>query len=154
MGSFNVGNNGSDIICRNNSLLISDNCYYDTEWNVDVPQGVIKTNTNDRKDGALCYILNGSRKENNMVWHQNLGIDPFPVPDSGHNSVYLWMDGTYHNDEEDKIAEIKDQNTKNQNEDNAIFDLNGRKLNYTPSILNSQLKRGVYIHNGKKIVKY
>ena len=154
MGSFNVGNNGSDIICRNNSLLISDNCYYDTEWNVDVPQGVIKTNTNDRKDGALCYILNGSRKENNMVWHQNLGIDPFPVPDSGHNSVYLWMDGTYHNDEEDKIAEIKNQNTKNQNEDNAIFDLNGRKLNYTPSILNSQLKRGVYIHNGKKIVKY
>jgi len=37
------------------------------------------------------------------------------------------------------------------NEDDAVYDLNGRKINSQFSTFNSQLKKGIYIHNGKKI---
>jgi hypothetical protein len=37
-------------------------------------------------------------------------------------------------------------------EDGAWYDLSGRKINSQFSILNSQLKKGLYIHNGKKTI--
>ena len=37
------------------------------------------------------------------------------------------------------------------NEVDAVYDLNGRKINSQFSTFNSQLKKGIYIHNGKKI---
>jgi hypothetical protein len=144
MGNYNVGTNGSDVFCRNNSLLIQDNCYYYTNWNVAVPVGVKKTNPSDYKNGALCYQLNGSRQEGEMAWYQNLSVDPFPVPDSRHQPVYLWHDGTYHNDDETAINKIKNDRVKSEKYDDAVYDLSGRKIN-------SQIKKGIYIQNGKKV---
>jgi len=39
------------------------------------------------------------------------------------------------------------------NSDAAIYDLSGRRINSQFSTFNSQLKKGVYIQNGKKISK-
>ena len=154
MGSYNVGVNGSDVICRNNSLLLQENCYYYTDWNADVPMGVKKTSYGDYKNGALCYQLNGSRKDGDMVWYQTLGVDPFPIPDSRHKPVYLWQDGTYRNDEEDGIQEVKSEGVKSEKIVSAIYDLSGRRINSSLFTLHSSLrKKGIYIHNGKKFVR-
>jgi hypothetical protein len=142
MGNFNVGTNGGDIICRNNSLLLQDNCYYFSDWNVDIPRGVKKTNSTDYKNGALCYLLNGNRKDGDMAWYQTLDRDPYPVPDANHLPVYLWHDGTYHNDDETSLTPALSQREGEQ----AVYDLSGRK------IANGQrpIAKGLYIVNGKK----
>lgn len=167
MGTFNVSTNGSDMICRNNSLLLQDNCYYYTNWNAEVPTGVKKTNPADYKSGALCYQLNGSRKDGDMVWYQTLTVDPFPIPDSRHKPVYMWDDGTYHNDDEDAITPIAHSTLNTELYDNAVYDLSGRKVvngsefwvlssgleDKSPSsILNSHLPKGLYIINGRKVL--
>ena len=152
---------------RNNSLLLQDNCYYHTNWNAEVPTGVKKTNPADYKSGALCYQLNGSRKDGDMVWYQTLTVDPFPIPDSRHKPVYMWDDGTYHNDDEDAITPIAHSILNMEHYDNAVYDLSGRKVvngsefwvlssgleDKSPSsILNSHLPKGLYIINGRKVL--
>jgi Kef-type K+ transport system membrane component KefB/subtilisin family serine protease len=42
---------------------------------------------------------------------------------------------------------------KSEESDNAVYDLSGRKINSQFSIFNSQLKKGIYIVNGKKVIK-
>ncbi len=155
MGCFNVSTNGSDVICRNNSLLLQDNCYYYTDWDAGVPTGVKKTSSEEFKNGALCYQLNGSRKDGDMVWYQTLGTDPFPIPDASHKPVYLWTDGSYHNDEEDGIVVVNEPNESYGSEANGIYgtyDLSGRKM-VNGKWLNGKLPKGIYIYNGKKIVR-
>ena len=134
MGSFNVGTNGSDVICRNNSLLLQENCYYFTDWNVGVPMGVKETNQTDYKSGVLCYQLNGSRHNNDMVWFQDLGTDPIPIPDSKHKPVYLWTDGTYHNNDEEEETSLSPPLSNGEGDD-AVYDLSGRIINSSLSTL-------------------
>ncbi|MBO7069644.1 MAG: CotH kinase family protein [Bacteroidaceae bacterium] len=167
-GEFNVSTEGSDVICRRNTLLFQENCYYYNNWNAEVPAGVKKTNPTDLADGTLCYQLNGSRKDNNMAWYQTLAEDPNPFPDSRHKPVYLWQDGSYHNDDEDGIGEVKNERVKNERVATAVYDLAGRKIfNLQPSTTEGSravsekkvampngLKKGIYIINGKKIAGY
>ena len=80
-----------------------------------------------------------------MAWYQDIGVDPFPLPDPSHKPVYLWTDGIYHNDEEDGITETCETN-KAYNQHGA-YDLSGRKM------VNGKLPKGIYIYNGKKLVK-
>ena len=159
-GDFGVGTNGSDIICRNSSMLLQDNCHYYSIWNANVPAGVRRAEELDLKDGTICYLLNGSRKENEMAWYQTLAADPYPVPDSRHLPVYRWQDGTFSNDDETKINE--ELRAKNEEFASAVYDLSGRKLvngselenNSSLFTLHSSFKKGIYIINGKKIVRY
>ena len=49
----------------------------------------------------------------------------------------------------DGIDEIKNEKLKVKNE-NIIYDLNGRSMDFQLSLFNSQLKNGLYIQGGKK----
>ena len=57
------------------------------------------------------------------------------------------------NDEADGIVPIEHSTLNAEHDDNAVYDLSGRQLDSQFSILNSQLKKGIYIQNGKKIVR-
>ena len=57
-------------------------------------------------------------------------------------------------DTEDAIETIHNTELSIHNGTNAVYDLTGRKINPKLSTLNPQLKRGIYIMNGKKIVGY
>ena len=43
-------------------------------------------------------------------------------------------------------------NGNGNGKDGAWYDLSGRKVNSQSSILNSQLPKGIYVHNGRKEV--
>ena len=45
---------------------------------------------------------------------------------------------------------IRNVNLKDNPNDDAWYDLSGRKVNSQSSILNSQLPKGIYVHNGRK----
>ena len=49
------------------------------------------------------------------------------------------------------IAEVKNEGVKSEKYDNAIYDLQGRKIDSSLFTLHSSLKRGLYIVNGKKV---
>ena len=49
------------------------------------------------------------------------------------------------------IAEVKSEGVKSEKYDNAIYDLQGRKIDSSLFTLHSSLKRGLYIVNGKKV---
>jgi len=51
--------------------------------------------------GELCYLLN--QTDNTGIWHQTLGQDSHPVLDASHAKVVLASDGTYHNEDDDKL---------------------------------------------------
>ena len=57
------------MICRNNSLLLQDNCYYYTNWNAEVPTGVKKTNPADYKSGANlpCWAADPNAEVNELI---------------------------------------------------------------------------------------
>jgi hypothetical protein len=57
-------------------------------------------------------------------------------------------------DTEDAIETIHNTELSIHNGTNSVYDLTGRKINPKLSTLNPQLKRGIYIMNGKKIVGY
>jgi len=62
----------------------------------------------------------------------------------------------YFNDVTDEITGISNvmmDYEQNSQKDHAVYDLMGRKVadNYQLSIINCQLPKGIYIHNGKKI---
>ena len=58
----------------------------------------------------------------------------------------------YKEDDEDGVENVNGKGYVNGN-NNAIYDLSGRKIASKLSHLNSHLKKGIYIVNGKKIVK-
>ena len=55
--------------------------------------------------------------------------------------------------EEDPTSLSEELRVKNEESANAVYDLSGRKINSQFSIFNSQLPKGIYIYNGKKILK-
>jgi hypothetical protein len=50
------------------------------------------------------------------------------------------------------IYEVKSERVKSEKYNDAIYDLSGRRVNCQLSPVNSQLKKGLYIQNGKKII--
>ena len=50
------------------------------------------------------------------------------------------------------LSEMKNERVKSEKYDDAIYDLSGRKLNSQLSFVNSQLPKGIYIKNGKKVL--
>ena len=66
----------------------------------------------------------------------------FQVPANA--NVALFMDG-----EPTGIAEVRGKMEEGRGE---VYDLQGRKANSQFSIFNSQLKKGLYIVNGKKLI--
>ena len=53
----------------------------------------------------------------------------------------------------DDATNIENLSPANSEGEGVVYDLSGRKINYHLSTLNSQLKKGIYIVNGKKILK-
>jgi hypothetical protein len=105
--------------------------------------------------GELCYLLNEGYDEGSPVWYQTLGKDDHPVLNASHAQVMLASDGTYFNEDVDGISGP----TPNPSlYGGGIYDLSGRKFNSILSTdsrlstLNSQLKRGFYLINGKKLL--
>ena len=149
-GNFDLASDGNDMLCRNNGLLLSTNCYYNALWDAGIPADAKETNPEALANGSLCCLLNGSRQDDNMVWYQNLGEDPYPVPDATHKPVYLWSDGTCHNDDEDGIHSLitGSPTTSPPRHGEDIYDLSGRKITLRQS------RKGIYIVGGKKIVRH
>ena len=54
---------------------------------------------------------------------------------------------------EDETSLSEELRVKSEESANAVYDLSGRRINSQFSILNSQLPKGVYIVNGKKVLK-
>ena len=117
------------------------NCWSTYEGQL-APGNGTKTNSyeataEDAASGALCYALNEGAGE--TIYYQTLGIDAHPVFDASHEEVIKNEDGTF--DNPTGIEEILEPQTSRVQD--AIFDLQGRKLNTLP-------QRGIYIRNGKK----
>ena len=53
----------------------------------------------------------------------------------------------------DGIFEVKNERVKSEKSSEAIYDLSGRKVNVQCSMINVQCKPGIYIVDGKKVVK-
>ena len=104
--------------------------------------------------GEVCYKLNGDQTEIN--WYQTLPgsdatveADPYPVLYGNHLRVWNY-DGVYSNDSTDGINEVSfpESLTPSLSKgEGVIYNLAGQR------IVNSQLKHGVYIMNGKKTLK-
>ena len=45
----------------------------------------------------------------------------------------------------------RERSGKSEKYDDAVYDLSGRRVNFQLSPVNSQLKKGIYIQNGKKV---
>ena len=86
---------------------------------------------------------------------QTLGEDDHPVLNPTHGIVMLADDGTFYNDDTDRLMAVEHSSLNEY----AVYDLSGRKISSSPSIPHSSLKRkGVHIirmSNGttRKIVK-
>ena len=91
--------------------------------------------------GELCYLLNGDQSEIN--WYQNIGEDEHPVFDPTHKKVVKNEDGSFIN--ATGIESIQNSKFNNQIDD-AIYDLSGRKIS------KDKLSKGLYIIDGKKVL--
>jgi len=101
-------------------------------------EGKIEIQANDVKINAGSYDVteNGyilAPDGNSYIFAEN--ISPF---------TYVW-------EEPNGINNVNENENVNVNE-GVVYDLSGRKLNSQFSILNSQLKKGIYIINGKKVI--
>lgn len=105
--------------------------------------GATAVNAEQLASGEVCYKLNGDQEEIN--WFQTLGEDAWPVLFDSHKRVWFYND-LYTNESPDGINEIKDSEFTNLHND-VIYDLSGRELG------NRQLHKGIYIQNGKKIIR-
>jgi hypothetical protein len=88
------------------------------------------------QSGALCYALNQGAGE--TIYYQLIGEDLHPVFDESRGEVILNEDGTYTG-----IKEIENGNWK---QGTVVYDLMGRKVE------KSQISKGVYIVNGRKVL--
>lgn len=95
-------------------------------------------------NGELCYLLNEYSGQDTPVWYQTLGKDDHPVLDPTHAIVLLADDGTYCNEDTDGIISEKGI-AKSEKFTGIVYDLSGRRVN-------SKLKNGIYIVNGKKVL--
>ena len=118
-----------------------ENCFYVndiSEWLA--KQGTEKS-AEDFASGSVCYNLNGNQSE--IVWYQTLGEDPYPVLDANHGQVFRNDDGTYGN------ASHLTSPLSEREEVSDIFDLSGRRVQRS----RFKVQRGLYIVNGKKVMK-
>ncbi|MCR4800585.1 MAG: bacterial Ig-like domain-containing protein [Bacteroidales bacterium] len=53
---------------------------------------ISKTDLNGFSNGHVCFLLNGSTSEGDLVWFQTIGSDPNPVLNNTHGTVYLLGD--------------------------------------------------------------
>ena len=115
-------------------------------------------NAGQLASGEVCYKLNGDQTEIN--WYQTLPssdatieADPYPVLSD--TSLRVWAySSSYTNDNPDGIAEVKNERVKNEKAAGIIYDLSGRQVNNGQLKMdNGQLKPGIYIINGKKVLK-
>ena len=141
-GNMNISSNGGDIICRNNQRAILFDTYYFSDWDAGVPADAIKTDSQSMTSGLLCQQLNAGRTDDRQAWYQTLNEDFFPIPDKRHLPVWYY-NGAYINEDPDAIHSIPANNTQNKS---GIYDLSGRRLNSEPT-------RGIYIMNGRKMVR-
>ena len=153
IGKMNISSSGGDVICRNNnSAIIQDTYYYPDGWNAVIPFNATSTNSYDMASGALCYQLNAGRTDDKRAWYQTLSEDHFPVPDNRHLPVWFY-EGAYVNESPDGIGEINHGGLA-IDDDGAVYDLSGRQVfNGQWTMGNGQLRKGIYIKNGKKYVK-
>ena len=90
--------------------------------------------------GEVCYKLNGDQTLIN--WFQTLGTDAYPVLENDHLLVILNGD-SYANEDPDAVSGVIPAELPAVN---GIYTLSGQKVT-------SQLKKGIYIVNGKKVLK-
>ena len=92
IGKFYVG--GVIGQASNNGTV--QNCYYlDTSHNTGIGSGRFEVTAKTAQQfgsGEVCYLLNGSTSEGDLVWYQNLDngqrVDSCPVLDNTHGTVY------------------------------------------------------------------
>lgn len=118
--------------------------------------GATAVNAEQLASGEVCYKLSNYLTD---VWFQNLPspdssvvADPHPVLFDDHLRVWCY-DGVYSNDSPDGINEGPSPFPSLYG--GEVYDLQGRKINFQLSPVNSQLnlRKGIYIVNGKKILK-
>ena len=138
-----------------------DNLYYNTNGippfgsgtDASSATGATAVTAEQLASGEVCYRLNGDQTVIN--WYQTLPdpdaaveADPYPVLDPTHLQVLL-RDNAYVNDTSTGIDEIKNEKLKIENGE-AVYDMAGRKVQ--SSMVNVQLRKGIYIINGKKYI--
>ena len=137
-GALNGGN--SKIF---NSYCKGENINGSGSGRTATPQEVTKVDDKTLASGEICYKLNGDQTV--IDWYQTIGEDKYPVLDNTRKLVIYDTVLGYHNptqDEEDGINSPTPGLFRNGGE---VYDLSGRKVN-------SQLKKGIYIINGKKVL--
>ena len=110
-----------------------NNCYY---LNAIGTEEGTQMSAEQFASGEVCYLLNGNQSE--IAWYQNIGEDSYPVLDASHGMVVRNEDGSY-----STISGVELLTTNNGKQTIEIYDLSGRKVN-------RQLKKGIYIVDGKK----
>ena len=102
------------------------------------PQEAIEVTDAQLASGEICFKLNGDQSE--IVWHQTLATDDYPVLEDGHLQVWF-NDGAYTNIDPDGISDIP---ATEQPTYVGIYNLAGQRL--------EKLQKGINIVNGKKIL--
>ena len=123
-----------------------NNCYYLNA--IGEAQGT-QMSLEQFQNGEVCYKLNGDQSD--IHWYQNIGVDEFPVLDSTHKSVVFDETNGYHNATDDDEDGISFTPTLSEDE-GAIYDLSGRKIDSSRFTLRHSLRKGIYIINGKKVL--
>ena len=93
---------------------------------------------------SLYYPLSGASLGACRAYFQLNGITAGDLPANGVKMFF--------GEEDDATSLSGELRVKSEESDNAVYDLSGRKVNSQFSIINSQLKKGLYIKNGKKVL--
>jgi len=109
-----------------------------TEGQVSITANNVAVNVGTYAQVQTGYVLDAEGKS--VVAAD--GITPF---------TYIFSEAFNLGDGETSINE--ELRVKNEESANAVYDLSGRKVNSQLSPVNSQLKKGIYIINGKKILR-
>ena len=126
---------------------ISEMCAYEGE----VTEEQIASGTVSRLNSETSFVITDGTS------YQFTGLSPkqkytYCVRTIASNGQSKWSNivDVVLNNETSLNEELR---AKNEEYADAVYDLSGRKVNSQFSILNSQLKKGVYIVNGKKVVR-
>ena len=89
-----------------------DNVYSQDDATVTASEAGVKAER--FASGEVCYLLNDSKSDSTVVWHQTLGTDSVPVPSDSHATVYRYL--------------LNDQPAySNTRFDNPQYDINSRE---------------------------
>lgn len=96
VADISVSTSGSDVIARNAANVYIKDVYYNTSWSAANANGGTWAESNQLKDGSLCFHLNGMSSDG--PWKETINQDAYPVLDPSHSIVYiksrLHCDGT------------------------------------------------------------